>query len=115
MPAPTTSRGDTFSQDLAALSGLAETKPSAAAPERYKLGLNASMYSELPLDQAMAHVRKAGYRHICIGRAHAGEFVYSPKLPKTECTRLLHRIRGLGVEPIMSLGGSALNLKVMTD
>lgn len=111
----TTSRPNHFSrrhvlQGLAALSGLAEAKLSGAAPERYKLGVNASMYGGLPLDQAMTHVRKAGYRYICIGRVHAGEVVYSPELPKAERTRILHRIRDLGVEPIMSLGGFGAEL-----
>ena len=98
-------------QGLAALSGLANGKLSPAATERYQLGVNASMYGELPLDQAMAHVRKAGYRYICIGRAHAGELVYSPDLPKAERARILRRIRDSGVEPVMSLGGFAAELE----
>lgn len=112
----TNSNPDHFSrrralQGLAALSGLAGAKLSAAAPERYKLGVNASMYGVLPLDQAMAHIRQAGYRYICIGRAHAGEVIYSPELPKSERTRMLRRIRDLGVEPTMSLGGFAAELE----
>ena len=92
---------------MAALPGLAAAGLPASAAERYKLGVNASMYSELPLDEAMSRIRKAGYHYISIGRAHAGEVVYSPELPKTERTRILRRIRDLGVEPIMSLGGFA--------
>lgn len=98
-------------QSLAALPGVAGIKLSADAPERYKLGVNASIYGELPLDEAMTRIHKAGYRYICIGRMHAGEAVYSPELPKTERTRILRRIRDLGVEPIMSLGGFAAELE----
>ncbi len=98
-------------QSLAALPGVAGAKLSAAAPVRYKLGVNASMYAELPLDEAMARIQKAGYRYICIGRMHAGEVVYSPELPKAERTRILRRVRDLGVEPIMSLGGFAGELE----
>jgi sugar phosphate isomerase/epimerase len=98
-------------QSLAALPVLAGANLSAAAPDRYKLGVNASMYGELPLDEAMARIRKAGYRYICIGRMHGGEVVYSPEVPKAERTRILRRIRDLGVEPIMSLGGFAAELE----
>ncbi len=98
-------------QGLAALAGIAGARPSAAASKSYKLGVNAAMYAELPLDQAMAHIQKAGYRYICIGRVHAGEAVFSPDLPKAERTRILRRIRDLGIEPIMSLGGFAAHLE----
>ena len=97
-------------QGLAALPVLTTAVP-AAAPERYKLGVNASMYAELPLEQAMSHVRQAGYRYICMGRAHAGNVVFSPEMPKPERVRMLRRIRDLGVEPIMSLGGFAAELE----
>lgn len=98
-------------QGLAVLAGAAGADFSAKAAERYKLGVNAAMYSALPLDEAMAHVHKAGYRYICIGRVHAGEVVYSPELPKAERIRMLRRIRDLGIEPIMSLGGFAAELE----
>jgi len=98
-------------QSLAGLPVLAGANLSAAAADRYKLGVNASMYGELPLDEAMARIHKAGYRYICIGRMHAGEVVYSPELPKVERTRILRRIRDLGVVPIMSLGGFAAELE----
>jgi len=98
-------------QSLATLAGAAGAKLPAKAAERYKLGVNASMYSALPLDEAMARVHKAGYRYICIGRLHAGEVVYSPELPQAERTRMLRRIRDLGIEPIMSLGGFAAELE----
>lgn len=96
---------------LTALSGLACAKLAATGPERYKLGVNASMYHELPLDEAMTRVRKAGYHYICIGRMHAGKVVYSPELVKAERTSTLRRLRDLGVEPIMSLGGFAAELE----
>ena len=97
-------------QALAALPAASSALP-AAAPERYKLGVNASMYAELPFDDAMEHIRKAGYRYICIGRTHAGNVVFSQELPKSERAGMLRRMRDLGVEPIMSLGGFAAQLE----
>ena len=75
-----------------------------AAP-RYKLGVMTSMYAALPLDEAMKRVRKAGFNCISPARKHASDVVYSTDLPKAERARMLRRIRDLGVEPVMSLGG----------
>ena len=78
---------------------------AAASPERYKLGVMATMYSALPLDQAMARIRKAGYRYISMSRRVGDEDVFSPEMTKAERAAMLRRIRDLGVDPIMSLGG----------
>jgi sugar phosphate isomerase/epimerase len=89
----------------AALPLAASAGSAAPGTESYKLGVMATMYSALPLDEAMARIRKAGYRYISMGRKHADEDVFSPEMTKAERAAMLRRIRGLGVEPIMSLGG----------
>jgi len=78
---------------------------SAAAQPRYKLGVMAGMYHAVPLDDAMTRIQKAGYRYISMAPRHADELVYAPELPKAERARMLRRIRDLGVEPFLSLGG----------
>ena len=88
---------------MAALPALA-TEASPAA-ERYQLGVMATMYGSAPLDDAMSRIKKAGYRYICIGNRHGTETVFAPTLPKAERARMLRRIRDLGVQPFMSLGG----------
>jgi sugar phosphate isomerase/epimerase len=86
--------------------------PLAAAPgERYKLGVMAAMYATLPLDQAMTRIRNAGYRYICPARKHADQAVLSPELSKAERTATLRRMRDLGVQPFLSLGGFAGELQ----
>lgn len=65
----------------------------------------AGMYGTVPLDDAMTRIRKMGYRYISIARKHGNDIVYSPELSKTERTHMLRRIRDLGVEPFLSLGG----------
>src|ERR1017187_659330 len=64
-----------------AASALAGGAHAAPAPERYKLGVMASMYSAVPLDDAMARIKKAGYHYICAGNSHGGEVVFAPTLP----------------------------------
>lgn len=90
---------------LGAMGALPVSAGRAAAPQTYKLGVMASMFGALPLDDAMSQIRKAGYRYICPGRRHGSDVVYSPEMPKPERTRMLRRLRDLGVEPILSLGG----------
>jgi hypothetical protein len=84
----------------AALPAVAAAARAAPASERYKLGVMATMYSALPLDDAMARIRKAGYRYISMGRRHAEEDVFSPEMTKAERAAMLRRIRDLGVDPI---------------
>lgn len=88
---------------LAALPAL--TQSGSAAEDRYKLGVMATMFSSLPLDDAMTRIRKMGYRYISMGPKHANEAVYTPEMPKADRKRMLQRIRGLGVQPFLSLGG----------
>ncbi len=45
----------------------------APAGERYRLGVMAAMYSSLPVEEAMARIRKAGYRYISIGPKHGAD------------------------------------------
>ena len=92
---------------MAALPALATDAGPTPAPERYQLGVMATMYGSVPLDDAMARIKKAGYHYICIGNRHGTETVFAPSLPKAERTRMLRRIRDLGVQPFMSLGGFA--------
>ncbi len=81
---------------------------AAAPPEpRYKLGVMAAMYGSIPLDDAMQRIRKAGYRYISMAPKHGPDVVYAPELSKPERKAMLHRIRDLGVEPFLSLGGFA--------
>src|SRR5229473_6229730 len=87
---------------MAALPALVTT---AAPQPRYKLGVMAGMYSSVPLDDAMQRIRKAGYRYISMAPKHGTDIVYSPDLPKPDRARMLRRIRDLGVEPFLSLGG----------
>jgi len=90
---------------MAALGALATEASPTPAPERYQLGVMATMYGSVPLDDAMSRIKKAGYRYICIGNRHGTETVFAPSLPKAERARMLRRIRDLGVQPFMSLGG----------
>jgi len=78
---------------------------AAAAEPRYKLGVMAGMYGSVPLDDAMKRIRTAGYRFISMAASHGSDVVYSPQLSKAERTAMLRRIRNLGVEPFLSLGG----------
>lgn len=83
----------------------AATTLAAGAVERYRLGVMASMYASLPLEDAVARIRKAGFRYICMAASHARVPVFTPAMPKAERAAMLRRVRGLGVEPFMSLGG----------
>jgi sugar phosphate isomerase/epimerase len=67
----------------------------------------AGMYSTLPLGEAMARIRKAGYRYICIGQKHADQPVFTPEMSKSERSVTLRKIRDAGVQPFLSLGGFA--------
>ncbi|MFN7922750.1 MAG: sugar phosphate isomerase/epimerase family protein [Bryobacteraceae bacterium] len=84
---------------LGALAAAAETK------ERYRLGVMATMFAPLPLDDAMTRIRNIGYRYISMGRTHAGQPVFDPAMSKAGRKQMLARIRNLGVEPFLSLGG----------
>jgi len=76
-----------------------------AAEERYRLGVMATMLASLPLDDAMTRIRKIGYRYISMSRRHADGPVFSPEMTKPDRQQMLKRIRNLGVQPFMSLGG----------
>jgi len=75
------------------------------AEPRYKLGVMAGMYRSVPLDDAMKRIRTAGYRYISMAASHGSDVVYAPQLSKSERTAMLRRVRSLGVEPFLSLGG----------
>jgi len=77
----------------------------APAGERYRLGVMAAMYSTLPVEEAMARIRKAGYRYIGIGPKHGADVVFQPEMTKAERTAMRRRIIDAGVEPFLSLGG----------
>ena len=78
---------------------------AAATEPRYKLGVMAGMYASVPLDDAMKRIRTAGFRYISMAARHGNDVVYAPQLSKAERTAMLRRIRNLGVEPFLSLGG----------
>ena len=91
---------------VGALAGLpAMVRPAAAQQERYKLGVMATMFSSIPLEEAMTKIRKIGYRYISMSPRHGGEAVYAPEMSKADRAKMLRRIRDLGVQPFMSLGG----------
>jgi sugar phosphate isomerase/epimerase len=89
------------------IGAMAAALPVLAAPpaERYKLGVMATMYGSLPLDEAMTRIRKAGYTYISMSRRHGTEPTFSPEMTKADRTRVLRRIRDLGIQPFLSLGG----------
>jgi sugar phosphate isomerase/epimerase len=90
---------------LSGIAALPVFVTNAAPQPRYKLGVMAGMYSSVPLDDAMQRIRKAGYRYISMAPKHGADIVYSPDLSKPDRVRMLRRIRDLGVEPFLSLGG----------
>jgi sugar phosphate isomerase/epimerase len=98
-----------------AASALAGGAQAGPAPERYQLGVMASMYSAVPLDDAMARIKKAGYHYICPGNRHGSEVVFAPTLSKPERARMLRRIKDLGVQPFLSLGGFGGSADMQTD
>ena len=65
----------------------------------------ASMYATVPLADALTRIRKAGYRYVTPSPKHAGEAVFTPELPAAERPRMLRRMKDLGVQPFLSLGG----------
>ncbi|MBL8214480.1 MAG: sugar phosphate isomerase/epimerase [Bryobacterales bacterium] len=85
--------------------GLAAQRSSAQTAERYRLGVMATMLASLPLDEAITKIRKIGYRYISMSRRHTDGPVFAPEMTKPERTAMLRRIRNLGVQPFLSLGG----------
>jgi sugar phosphate isomerase/epimerase len=79
--------------------------PAFAASERYRLGVMATMYASLPLDEAMPRIRNLGYRYISLARRHANDAVLDPALSSTDRKAVLRRIRNHGIEPFLTLGG----------
>jgi sugar phosphate isomerase/epimerase len=65
----------------------------------------ASMYATVPLADALMRIRKAGYRYVTPSPRHAGEAVFTAELPAAERPRMLRRMKDLGVQPFLSLGG----------
>lgn len=92
---------------IAATAAAAGATGQATNTERYRLGVMAGMYASLPLDEALARIRKAGFRYISIARKHGDDLVFAPEMSKPERKRMLQRIRSAGVEPFLSLGGFA--------
>lgn len=98
---------------LQAAASLPAFAPAAfpAPEERYRLGVMATVYSTIPFDDAMTRIRKAGYRYISIAPRHAGDVVFAPELSNPQRTRMLRRIRDHGLQPFLSLGGFAGDLR----
>ena len=96
---------------LAAIPALAVTGKAAPGAERYKLGVMCSMYASLPLEEAISRIVKAGYHYVSLVRTHAGELVFAPEMSKSARRAMLRRIRDLGAQPFMSLGGFAGDLQ----
>ncbi|MFN7939775.1 MAG: sugar phosphate isomerase/epimerase [Bryobacteraceae bacterium] len=91
-------------EHMAALPALAQSAQGAPAGA-YRLGVMATMFSSLPLADAMSRIQKIGYRYISMSRRHGDEAVFSPEMTKADRVKMLRRIRDLGVEPFLSLGG----------
>ncbi len=87
------------------LSALPAAAAFAQSPARYQLGVMATVFAALPLDDALTRIRKIGYRYISMSRQHAGQPVFDPAMTKPQRQAMLRRIRDLGVQPFMSLGG----------
>jgi sugar phosphate isomerase/epimerase len=92
---------------LASMMAAAAVPAAAQTQDRYRLGVMAGMYAALPLDEALARIRKAGYRYISMARKHGSDVVFAPEMSKQERKDMLRRIRSAGVEPFLSLGGFA--------
>jgi sugar phosphate isomerase/epimerase len=91
---------------MAALPALAPAAAGAPAPATpYRLGVMATVFAGLPLDDALTRIRKIGYRYISMSRRHADADVFAPAMTKAERAAMRRRIRDLGVEPFLSLGG----------
>jgi sugar phosphate isomerase/epimerase len=90
---------------LGGIASLPALAGAASAEPRYRLGVMAAMYRSVPLDDAMQRIRKAGYRYVSMAPKHGPDVVYAPELSKPERKAMLRRIRNLGVEPFLSLGG----------
>lgn len=90
---------------LVTIPAIAAMGSASPTPERYKLGVMCSMYASLPLEQAVTRIKRAGFNYITPAARHANEAVFSPEVPKADRRTILRRIRDLGVQPIMSLGG----------
>lgn len=85
----------------AALPALMQSAPA----KRYKLGVMGGLYGPLPLDDAMTRFRKIGYRYVSMVAKYGDEVVYAPELSKAARAGMLRRIKDLGMEPFLSLGG----------
>jgi sugar phosphate isomerase/epimerase len=94
-------------KSIGAVTALTAGAVAAPPTEPYRLGVMAGMYGMLPVDEAMSRIRKAGYRYASMARKHGNEIVFAPELSKVERKTMLRRIRGLGIEPFLSLGGFA--------
>jgi sugar phosphate isomerase/epimerase len=82
--------------------------PAPAAGQsagRYKLGVMTMIYRTLPLDEAVSRIRKAGFRYVCPAAKHGSEAVLAPELSPDGRKAMARRLKDLGVEPVMSLGG----------
>jgi sugar phosphate isomerase/epimerase len=86
---------------------MAATGLAAPSGEKYRLGVMAGMYASLPLDQAASRIRNAGYRYVSLARKHGDDLVFAPEMSKADRQSMLRRIRGLGLQPFLSLGGFA--------
>ena len=65
---------------------------AAPAADRYKLGVMATMYSSVPLDDAMTRIRKIGYKYVSLSRRHANEPVFDPAMSKPDRKAMLRHV-----------------------
>ena len=77
-----------------------------AAARPYRLGCMASLYSTLPLTDALSRIRKIGYRYAVPSRTHAEETVYAAGMPASKRTQVQQQFRDHGVEPFMAMGSA---------
>lgn len=90
--------------------GATAAAPVAMTAQPYRLGVMTRILGGLPFDEALARVRKAGYRYVCPAERHAGQPLFTPELSPQERSALRRRMLDHGVEPFLSLGGFASHL-----
>src|SRR5688572_23241026 len=93
------------------LSAAATAATSAMPPrERYQLGCMTQILRNAPVDEALERIRRAGYRHICPSRVHAGESTFAPEMTSAQRAEIKRKFREAGLTPCMSLGGFSAEL-----
>jgi len=84
---------------------LASSLLRAKTAEPYLLGCQTLPYSNLPFDDAVSGIQKAGYKYIMLGSAHQKKPVWAPGLPKEQISKVRSQLSDAGLTPFMSFLG----------